>query len=136
MELINRIAKQYYKISLWLIFGLTVIVLLVMQYFQETKLVNALVISALFSLVTSIAYIQSWKAVAKRSPSTLVKFYIAASALRMFAALLVVVIAMVILRGDRTALLGFAGMFVGFYLVMLAYDCIYFAHIEKKNNIK
>ena len=136
MELINRIAKQYYKISLWLIFGLTVIVLLVMQYFQETKLVNALVISALFSLVTSIAYIQSWKAVATRSPSTLVKFYIAASALRMFAALLVVVIAMVILRGDRTALLGFAGMFVGFYLVMLAYDCIYFAHIEKKNNIK
>ena len=66
MELINRIAKQYYKISLWLIFGLTVIVLLVMQYFQETKLVNALVISALFSLVTSIAYIQSWKAVAKK----------------------------------------------------------------------
>ena len=136
MELINRIAKQYYKISLWLIFGLTVIVLLVMQYFQETKLVNALVISALFSLVTSIAYIQSWKAVAKRSPSTLGKFYIAASALRMFAALLVVVIAMVILRGDRTALLGFAGMFVGFYLVMLAYDCIYFAHIEKKNKLK
>ena len=136
MELINRIAKQYYKISLWLIFGLTVIVLLVMQYFQETKLVNALVISALFSLVTSIAYIQSWKAVAKRSTASLGKFYLAASALRMLSALVVVVIAMVVMKDDKSSLLGFTAMFVGFYLVMLVFDCVYFSQIEKKNKLK
>ena len=55
-DTINRIAKQYYKVSLWIIFGLTVIILLVMQYLQSTSLTNALVISALFSLVSSIAY--------------------------------------------------------------------------------
>lgn len=132
---INRIAKQYYKVSLWIIFGLTVIILLVMQYLQSTSLVNALVISALFSLVSSIAYIQSWKSVARRAPKTLGKFYLAASALRMLAALLTVVVAMFILRGEKGAMIGFAAMFVGFYIVMLVFDCIYFAQIEKKNNI-
>lgn len=133
--MIDRIAKQYYKVSLWIIFGLTVIVLLVMQYLQETSLVPALVISALFSLVTGIAYIQSWKAVARRSPKSLGKFYIAASALRMFAALVVVLIAMVAMRGEKNALIGFAAMFAGFYVAMLAFDCIYFSQVEKKNNI-
>lgn len=135
-EMIDRIAKQYYKVSLWLIFGLTVIVLLVMQYMQSTKLVNALVISALFSLATGIAYIQSWKSVAKRSAKSLGKFYIAASALRMMAALVVVVIAMAAMRGDKDSLIGFAAVFVGYYLVMLAFDCVYFARVEKKNNLK
>lgn len=36
-DTINRIAKQYYKVSLWIIFGLTVIILLVMQYLAEYK---------------------------------------------------------------------------------------------------
>lgn len=136
MELIDRIAKQYYKVSLWLIFGLTVIVLLVMQFFQDTSLVNALIVSAVFSVVSSIAYIQAWKSVARRSPKTLGKFYIAASALRMLAALIVVVIGLFVLRGDKKALLGFSAMFVGFYIMMLAYDCIYFSQVEKKNNLK
>lgn len=136
MELISRIAKLYYKISLWVIFGLTVIILLVMQYFQETKLVSALTVSALFSLVSGIAYIQSWKSVARRSPKSLGKFYIAASALRMFAAIVVVVVAMLLMRGDKQSLIGFTVMFAGFYLVMLALDCIYFTKIEKKYNIK
>lgn len=135
MDLINRIARQYYKVSLWLIFGLTVIVLLMMQYLQETRLVNALAVSALFSLVCSIAYIQSWKAVARRSTKSLGKFYIAASALRMMAALIVVVVALLVLRGEKDAMVGFAVMFVGFYLMMLAFDCLYFAHVEKKNNL-
>lgn len=86
MEVINNIAKRYYKYSLWLIFGLTVVILIVMQYFQDTSLVGALSISALFSLISGIAYIQSWKAVAKRSTASLGKFYIAASALRMLSA--------------------------------------------------
>lgn len=136
MEQINRIAKRYYKVSLWLIFGLTVVILLVMQYLQATKLVNALVISALSSLVSSIAYIQSWKVVAARSANTLGKFYIAASALRMLAALVVVIIAMLFMRDDKMALFGFAAMFASFYLVMLAFDCIYFAQVEKMNNLK
>ena len=136
IETIGLIARQYYKVSLWIIFGLTVIILLVMQYLQDTGLVNALAISALYSLVSSIAYIQSWKSVARRSTSSLGKFYIAASALRMLAAVAVVVVSMVVLRGDRNALIGFTAMFVGFYLVMLAFDCIYFAQIEKKNKLK
>ena len=135
-ETIGLIARQYYKVSLWIIFGLTVIILLVMQYLQDTGLVNALAISALYSLVSSIAYIQSWKSGARRSTSSLGKFYIAASALRMLAAVAVVVVSMVVLRGDRNALIGFTAMFVGFYLVMLAFDCIYFAQIEKKNKLK
>lgn len=134
-ETINRIAKQYYKISLWIIFGLAVFVLLGMQYFQDTRLVNALVISALYSLLSSIAYIQSWKSVARHSASSLGKFYIAASALRMLAAIVVAVIAMLLLRDNKNALMGFLALFVGFYLVMLAFDCIYFARIEKKNKL-
>lgn len=101
MEVINNIAKRYYKYSLWLIFGLTVVILIVMQYFQDTSLVGALSISALFSLISGIAYIQSWKAVAKRSTASLGKFYLAASALRMLSALVVVVIAMVVMKTTR-----------------------------------
>lgn len=136
MEVINNIAKRYYKYSLWLIFGLTVVILIVMQYFQDTSLVSALSISALFSLISGIAYIQSWKAVAKRSTVSLGKFYLAASALRMLSALVVVVIAMVVMKDDKSSLLGFTAMFVGFYLVMLVFDCVYFSQIEKKNKLK
>ena len=136
MEVINNIAKRYYKYSLWLIFGLTVVILIVMQYFQDTSLVSALSISALFSLISGIAYIQSWKAVAKRSTASLGKFYLAASALRMLSALVVVVIAMVVMKNDKSSLLGFTAMFVGFYLVMLVFDCVYFSQIEKKNKLK
>lgn len=136
MEQINRIAKRYYKVSLWLIFGLTVVILLVMQYLQATKLVNALVISALFSLVSSVVYIQSWKAVALHSSNALGRFYLVASALRMLTAVIVALIAILLLRGDKTALLGFVAIFVGFYLVMLTFDCIYFAQVEKNNKLK
>ena len=54
----------------------------------------------------------------------------------MLSALVVVVIAMVVMKDDKSSLLGFTAMFVGFYLVMLVFDCVYFSQIEKKNKLK
>ncbi len=42
------------------------------------RVVNPLIVSAIFSLVASTAYGEAWKAVAKSSPANLAKFYLAA----------------------------------------------------------
>lgn len=133
---ITAIARQYNKVSLWIIFGSVLMGLLIMQALQEYALVDALCIGAVFSAVCNICYGLSWKTVAKNSPINLGKFYLAGAAIRMILALVVIIIAVFMLRPDSVAILGFTAVFAAFYVIMLVYDCIFFARIEKKNNVK
>ena len=95
--------------------------------------ITPVIVSVVFSLIASIVYGQCWCSVAKSSPTSLAKFYLVASILRMMAALLVVLISLFILRPDKNAILGFTAVFVIFYVILLIFDCIYFSRIEKKN---
>lgn len=135
---ILSIAKRYKQISLWLTAGLSLTVLLACRVSPSCgsilpQILNPLVVSVMFSLVASIAYGESWRAVALSSPANLAKFYLAASALKMMLA--AVVFLVYALVSERSAILGFAAIFALFYVVLLVFDCVYFARIEKRTRI-
>lgn len=132
MDNTGTIAKKYYQRGLWVDFGLTLIMLLTAQVVRHTEWVSAIIAAALFSLLATIAYALSWHKVASKSSGSLGKFYIAASAIRMMTAFIVVLI-FVLTAGSKSAALTFAVVFVIFYIVMLVFDTVYFAKVEKRN---
>ncbi|MBQ5511862.1 MAG: hypothetical protein IIT94_12190 [Prevotella sp.] len=145
-NLINEIGHKYYKLSLWIIVGLSLMFLLLLggTSYWNTSMLYAILISAVFSFFTSVAYIASWKGIAKNSPSTLTKFYLVAPALRMMAAVLVILIYYVVNRNAtnydgspaiRGLMLSFTFIFLAYYVAMLILDCVYFATIEKRNKL-
>lgn len=131
---IRRTWSKYYKYSLWLVAGAALITLLFTNIYGYASLVRPLAFCVIYTLLANIAYGAAWKGVAKSSPSVLTKFYLAASALRMIAAVMVVV-AFCMLIHDKTAIRDFVLMFFGFYVVVLVFDGIFFAIVEKKNNL-
>lgn len=132
MDDTRTIAKKYYQRGLWVTFGLTLIMLIAAQVGRHTEWVSAIVAATLFSLLTTIAYALSWRQVASKSQGSLGKFYIAASAIRMMTAFIVVLI-FVLTAGSKSAAMVFAVVFVIFYIVMLVFDTVYFAKVEKRN---
>ncbi len=132
---VDRIARRYEKALLWLVAALALAALLAMQVARDTCMVAPLAATVAFSLVCGVAYARSWRAVARKGGGQLAKFYIAASALRMMAAVAVALAGAVLLRPDSRRILGFEAIFGGFYAVILAFDCIYFARVEKRNKI-
>lgn len=136
-ENVDSIYRLYNKVSLWLIAATSLIGLLVIQVALDLRLVNSLLFTAAYSLVVTFIYGRCWKSLARRSPNVLTRFYMAASALRMILALVVILVGTAILRGSKPQLLGFVGVFVSFYLLLLIFDCLFFAKVEKnKKNYK
>ncbi len=128
---IAQVAKGYFKSSLRIVVGLTLAALVVTSVWGSPALVAVpLLVSVLFSLAASWGYGTAWKWAAKSSPSTLSKLYLAASVFRMLAAALVVLAYCLVVR-ERGPVLWFAGIFCGYYVVLLAFDCVYFAKVEK-----
>lgn len=132
---IKQIARRYKQISLWLTAGMALAILFACRVSAQCdeimpQVVNPLCVSAIFSLVASTAYGEGWYAVAKSSPANLAKFYLAASALKMMAGAVVFLIYVVLCA--KANILGFTAIFALFYIVLLVFDCIYFARIEKK----
>lgn len=132
---INNVSKRYRQYGLWLVAVVALVILIFMSVGYMTRLACPLTVSVVFTLVANAAYGASWKGVAKSSPSSLTKFYLAASALRMMAAALVVV-AYCLLNRDRQSILDFVAVFFAFYVVTLVFDGVFFARVEKNNNIK
>jgi hypothetical protein len=87
-----------------------------------------------FTFASSVAYGAAWKSVAKSSPTNLAKFYLAANAIRMLAALAVATVGIILL--DKSEAIGFAVIFIIFYLSILVFDTIYFSRVEKKGLAK
>lgn len=130
-SVIKRTAKNYYKYSLWIVAGLTLVGLLVMNLANKPSMLTPLIISSVTSLVLSIAYGVAWKAVATSAPKTITKFYLAAPALRMIIAALVV-LAYCLAVKQREQIREFVIIFFIFYLVTLVFDSVFFARLEKK----
>ena len=138
LQTIRQASIRYKQISLWLTAAVALAVLFACRLSAQcddmiAQVVNPLVVSAMFSLVASTAYGEAWKAVAKSSPANLAKFYLAAMMLKMMAGVLVFLI--YVLVCDKQNILGFTVIFALFYVVLLVFDCIYFARVEKKNRL-
>lgn len=133
------VVKRYFQQALWIVVAASFLVMLLMQFLGDAALywpiTQALLVTVIFSFVATLAYGYAWKAVAKSSPTNLTKFYLVGSALRLMAALLVFLVYALVIR-EKTAVLWFTGIFVGFYLVLLLYDSLYFTGIEKRLNNK
>lgn len=130
-ENVRQIRRKYDLTSLWIVFASFLTGLLVVQVCGLQQMVDSLLFSALYSIVTSFIFGRCWAAIAHRSPNVLSRFYLAASALRMLLALVVVLVGAVVLRDDLTRMIGFVVIFAGFYLVLLIFDCVFFARVEK-----
>lgn len=138
LQTIRQASIRYKQISLWLTAAVALAVLFACRLSAQcddmiAQVVNPLVVSAIFSLVASTAYGEAWKAVAKSSPANLAKFYLAALVLKLMAGTLVFLI--YVLVCDKQNILGFTAIFALFYVVLLVFDCIYFARVEKKNRL-
>ena len=138
LQTIRQASIRYKQISLWLTAAVALAVLFACRVSAQcddmiAQVVNPLVVSAIFSLVASTAYGEAWKAVAKSSPANLAKFYLAALVLKLMAGTLVFLI--YVLVCDRQKILGFTVIFALFYVVLLVFDCIYFARVEKKSRL-
>ena len=138
LQTIRQASIRYKQISLWLTAAVALAVLFACRLSAQcddmiAQVVNPLVVSAIFSLVASTAYGEAWKAVAKSSPANLAKFYMAALVIKMMAGTLVFLI--YVLVCDKQNILGFTAIFALFYVVLLVFDCIYFAREEKKNRL-
>lgn len=129
-DVIDQISRQYNKYSLWVISATTLIGLLAINIFELRQLVNPLVVSVIYALLSSVSLGISWKFVAQSSPKALGRFYLASSAIRMLIAVIVVLVFCVIAEG-RSAILNFIVVFSSFYMVMLVFDGVFFARAEK-----
>lgn len=138
LQTIRQASIRYKQISLWLTAAVALAVLFACRLSAQcddmiAQVVNPLVVSAIFSLVASTAYGEAWKAVAKSSPANLARFYMATLVLKLMSGTLVFLI--YVLVCDRQNILGFTAIFALFYVVLLVFDCIYFARVEKKNRL-
>ena len=138
LQHIKQTGRKYKQISLWLTAAMALAILIACRVSAQcdsiiTQVVNPLVVSALFSLVSSTAYGEAWTSVAKSSPGNLAKFYLAASALKMMLGAVVFLVYVVVC--NKSNILGFSAIFALFYVVLLVFDCIYFARVERKSRL-
>lgn len=138
-EKILDTAKRYRKYTLWMVCALALAGLLAIRVMQLSGVVTALVVAAAYSLAANIIYGRCWQRTALRKADKLGTFYLVASVARLFSALLIILIGVVVLKQTHTArpaILSYVVVFVVFYLAALIFDSFYFARIERKTNIK
>ena len=127
------VVNTYLRQSICLTAGMTLLALLYVNVKGDMELMTGpICISAVFQLVACIAYGFVWKWVSATSPDSLPTLYMAASALRMFVAI-VVVLAYCLLADNRDAIRFFVITFLIYYFVILIYDTWYFVKVEKRN---
>ena len=126
------VVNTYLRQSICLIAGLTLLALLYVNLKGDVALMTMpICISAVFQLVACIAYGLVWKWVSSSSPASLPTLYMAASAFRMFVAV-VIVLAYCFLTDNQASIKFFVVTFLIYYFVILIYDTWYFVKIEKR----
>jgi len=128
----KNVVNTYLRQSICLIAGLTLLALLYVNLKCDMELMTMpICISAVFQLVACIAYGLVWKWVSSSSPASLPTLYMAASAFRMFVAI-VIVLAYCLLTDNQASIKFFVVTFLIYYFVILIYDTWYFVRIEKR----
>ena len=128
----KHVVNTYLRQSICLIAGLSLLMLLYVNIWGDVDLMTMpICISAVFQLVACIAYALVWKWVMATSPGSMPTLYMAASALRMFAAVVTVMV-FCFLASSHASILCFVVIFLNYYFVILIFDTWYFVRIEKK----
>ena len=128
----KSVVNTYLRQSICLIAGLTLLFLLFVNLKGDMELMTMpICISAVFQLVACIAYGLVWKWVSSSSPASLPTLYMAASACRMFVAI-VIVLAYCFMADNQASIKFFVITFLIYYFVILIYDTWYFIKIEKR----
>ncbi len=125
--------NTYLRQSICLITAFSLLFLLYVNLWgDKEQMTISVCISAVFQLVACISYAFAWKWVRSTSPNSLPTLYMAASAFRMFAAVVTVMVYCFI-NASQNSILSFVVIFLIYYFVVLIYDTWYFVKIEKKN---
>ena len=128
----KNVVNTYLRQSICLIAVLTLLFLLFVNLKGDMELMTMpICISAVFQLVACIAYGLVWKWVSSSSPASLPTLYMAASACRMFVAI-VIVLAYCFMADNQASIKFFVITFLIYYFVILIYDTWYFIKIEKR----
>lgn len=136
MKDIETIAKKYNRYGLLMITAMTVLALLAIQLFNKFSYAPFIVLSIGFSMFITRTYAAAWKSVATKAPNTLGKFYMIAPMIKMFAALITIIIGVFIYRNEKEMILAYVGIFVSYFTLLMIYDSVYFFRVEKNSNIK
>lgn len=134
-DIILTVSRRYKKISLWVICAISLILLFAMNLMQNVSGLNALLVSAVYSLVLSFGYGEVWYRAAKSSPTALTRFYLVAMVIRLLLGAVVVLVYCLLMKDNRDAIIRFVIIFSIFYAATIMLDAIYFARVEKKNII-
>lgn len=131
---ITDIEKNYNKINLWILVAITLIGLIMSQILLQQTLITPLIISAIFFIITNKIYGKLWKYFATNSPMALGKFYLVGSMLRMFLAVIITFIGILVFEEIMKRCLR---MYLYLPLLYLdnVFDSVYFFRIEKNNKI-
>ena len=131
--MIKDVVNTYLWQSICLIAAMSLLFLLCVNLWGDKEQMTVPVcISAVFQLVACIIYAFVWKWVRSTSPNSLPTLYMAASAFRMFAAI-VTVLVFCFMNASQNSILSFVVIFLIYYFVVLIFDTWYFVKIEKKN---
>lgn len=133
---IDKVAKKYEQLSLWLTTGLAMAGMIVYSVYPLVAVrfpdfISAIILTVVYQLVACFAYGRAWQAVVKSSPVTLTRFYLVGSILKLMTAALTFLVGALIF--GKAKVVGFTVVFMTFFILHLILDCVYFARIEKQN---
>ena len=130
----KNVVNTYIVQSISLLAVLTgLAVLAKMLWFNQPLAGGAICIAVVFQLVACLVYCLGWKKVLAVSVASLPTFYMAASAMRMFAGVATVIIYCLVVD-DKAVMRFFVITFLIYYFVILAFDTFYFVKAEKMIN--
>lgn len=131
--MIKDVVNTYLRQCICLIAAMSLLFLLYINLWGDKEQMTVPVcISAVFQLVACIIYAFVWKWVRSKSPNSLPTLYMAASAFRMFAAIVTVMV-FCFMNASQNSILSFVVIFLIYYFAVLIFDTWYFIKIEKKN---
>ena len=128
---LNKVSSRFRKISIGIIAGLSLLLLLLSNVFSEFNFIHGILVGAVYSIIFSTAYLESWRAVTVKAPSATTKFYLVFMALRFILGALVI-LSYCLLNNKREPIIGFVTVFSVYYLVMMIFETSYFVIIEQK----
>ena len=128
---LNKVSSRFRKISIGIIAGLSLLLLLLSNVFSEFNFIHGILVGAVYSIIFSTAYLESWRVVTVKAPSATTKFYLVFMALRFILGALVI-LSNCLLNNKREAIIGFVTVFSVYYLVMMIFETSYFVIIEQK----
>ena len=133
--MVKKLADRHLIYTCLLVIVLTVLSMFALEYLDAKQYVTEMKICAYYSFIAGLIYNRSWKRVEQREKLDMTKFYLIASGVRMFIAALAVLIYCVVVR-EKEPVLYFVTLFLAFYFIMLVFDSVFFARVEKGNKLK